>query len=150
MTVKGPSAIWAYLTTLLIGLFIGILLLPAHSAVSYLFFGRSIQTLYANGTEHRAELRRSFELSDFNFIVEVDGERVYRSGDHWPMPDHVYRETLIWDKTGNVVVLEMLGEWVFAYDAESKKKVGPEELKKYEFSPRLRDSVCVDPGYLKH
>jgi hypothetical protein len=61
----------------------------------------------------------------------------------------VYRETLLWDKSGKVVVLEVLGIWVFAYDAESKRKVGPEELNKYEFSPRLGDSACVDPGYLK-
>ena len=86
-----------------------------------------------------AKLLKKHNLGDINFIVKVDGERVYESSDLMPFPDHVYRETLLWDKTDTVVVLELMGKRVFAYNADEKREVVKGELANYEFYPTLAD-----------
>jgi hypothetical protein len=45
----------------------------------------------------------------------------------------------VWDETGRVVMLELMGKHVFAYDAEKKRDLVKGELKQYKFYPTPAD-----------
>ena len=83
---------------------------------------------------------RKHNLADINFRMKVDGESVYESPDLMGFPDHLYRETLVWDKSGTVVVLELMGKRVFAYNADDKRPLVKGEIPNYEFYPTLSDN----------
>jgi hypothetical protein len=61
-----------------------------------------------------------------------------------PFRDRSYRETLVWDKSGHIVVLELMGKRVFAYDAVNKRRLGKGELSKYQLYPMPSDYVYVE------
>ena len=96
-------------------------------------FGMPIQTLSSGG--HTATLRRLFGIADYNLVVEVDGKRVYQSGDIVGFSERQLRANLVWDKTGRVVAYEQMGKIVFAYDAQEKRTILNDELKDYCLSP---------------
>jgi hypothetical protein len=118
---------------------LGMIALPAYGVVIGVLWGRNVQTLRAPETNHSASLLKKYNLADINFIVEVDGERVYRSPDYMPFVDRAYRETLVWDRTGRVVVLELMGKRVFAYDAVARRPLGRGELSQYQLFPMPSD-----------
>ena len=122
---------------------LGITLLPTYGIVSGLW-GRNIQTLESPAGDHRVSLLKKHNLADINFIVKVDGVRVYESPDLMPFPDRLYRETLVWDKTGKIVVLELMGKRVFAYDVVNKRRLGKGELAQYQLYPVPSDYVYVN------
>ena len=123
---------------------LGIATMPMYGIVSGTLWGRNIQTLDSPHGEHRAALLKKYNLADINFIVKVDSKRVYESPDLMPFTDRSYRETLVWDKTGKVVVLELMGKRVFAYDALNKRMLGKGELSQYQLYPAPSDYVYVD------
>lgn len=123
---------------------LGMLALPTYGVVSGILWGKTIQTVNAPETNHRASLLKKYNLGDINFIVEVDGERVYRSPDYMPFVNGAYRETLVWDRTGRVVVLELMGKRVFAYDAIARRPLGRGELSQYQLFPTPADQNYAD------
>ncbi len=82
---------------------------------------------------HKAKLVRH-QAIDVNFKVLVDGEQVYFSPDFAPV-EFDFREQIAWDKTGNIVVLEVAGKRLFAYDAEQKRQLADNELLSVEYTP---------------
>lgn len=125
-------------------LLLGMITMPAYRIVSGILWGQNIQTLYSSENGHRASLLKKYNLADINFIVKVDGERVYESPDLMPFPDRMYRETLVWDKTGRIVVLELMGKRVFAYDTRTRRRLQKGELNQYTLYPMPSDYVYVD------
>lgn len=132
-----------YLFCISIGIAFGLILSPAYDVVTGIVGGREIQTIESN-SGHRAVLYKKHNLADINFKVGVDGETVYNTGDIMPFPDGMYRETLVWDKTGRVVVLELMGKRVFAYDAVEKRSLGKGELSSFKLYPISSDYVYTD------
>ena len=103
--------------------------------MSGIFWGRDLQILNSPDRAHQAVLLKKYNLADINFIVKVDGERVYESSDLMPFTDHSYRETLLWDKTGRVVALELMGKRVFAFDTHTNRELKKGELSQYQLWP---------------
>lgn len=115
------------------GIIFGLLVIPVGYISRHFFLGTPVQTL--NSQNHTATLRRLFGIVDYNLVIEVDGQKVYHSGDIQGISEKQLRATLVWDETGRVVVFEKMGEIVFAYDAYEKRKMNVEELKNYCLSP---------------
>jgi hypothetical protein len=82
----------------------GIMLLPA--MIGFWPNRTKLQTLRSPNGRWTAELFRSDSI-DRNYTVRVGGARVYASPDFSPRQDIPYRETLLWDKTGRIVILEV-------------------------------------------
>ncbi len=118
---------------------LGMITLPAYGVVSGILWGKNVQTLESPDGVHRAVMLKKYNLADMNFIVKVDGARVYESTDLMSFPDHLYRETLVWDETGRVVVLELMGKRVFAYDTQAKRRLQKGELSQYKLWPMPSD-----------
>lgn len=114
---------------------VGLGFAPMYGAVSGLLWGKTIREAEAPRGPHSAKLLKKFNLADINFIMTVDGERVFRSGDLMGLSDGSYRETLMWDETGRVVVLELMGKRVFAYDTVEKRPLRKGELSQYKLFP---------------
>jgi hypothetical protein len=139
MNLKKSGISVGFAMCLTIGIFVGLIANPIYQIVIGIVSGRHIQTLYAPETNRQAILLKKHNLADINFVVKVDGKRVYFSSDYVPYPDHLYRETLVWDKTGRIVVLELMGKRVFAYDAEEQRELEKGEIDKYLLYPVEND-----------
>ena len=103
------------------------------AAFYYFFAPKTIQSKTNPKGSHKAELVRHQGI-DVNFKVIVDGERVYYSPDFAPV-EFDFREQVAWDKTGNIIVLEVAGKRLFAYDAEQKRQLSDNELLTVEYIP---------------
>ena len=88
---------------------------------------RELQTLYSPDRDHWARLLR-VDGFDRIYFVKVDGVRVYTSPDFAPSNDVPFRETLFWDATGKVVVLEVARHRIFGYDVSRSRELTDEEL----------------------
>jgi hypothetical protein len=93
-----------------------------------------LQTVQSPDEVHIAELTRVDGI-DRNYSVRVDGSRVYGSPDFSPRRDLPYREALIWNKSGSVVVLEIAGHRIFGYDAANRRQLSDNELLAVELPP---------------
>jgi hypothetical protein len=114
--------------------------------IPLVFMGpRKIQTLESPNRKDSATLYKINGLGDINFIVKVNGVQVYRTGDLETLPDHLYRETLLWDKKGEVLVLELMGKKVFAYNTAINKALYKGELRDYSLSPLPTDDRFSTP-----
>lgn len=103
-------------------------------AVVYYFISPTTVQRKANPkNSHKAGLSR-LDGIDINFDVTVDGQKVFRSPDFAPV-DFDFREQIAWDKTGNIVVLEVAGKRIFAYDAEQKRQLSDSEMLAVEYVP---------------
>ena len=118
---------------------IGLGAMPVYGVVSGILWGETVQSLPSQDESHTATLLKKYNLADINFIVKVDGKRVYVSSDLMSFPDHWYRETLLWDESGKVVVLELMGKRVFAYDVEAKRRLEKGDLSHYKLFPMPSD-----------
>lgn len=131
------------LTRLVVGIFLGFALctiaFPVYNFVTSFFYGTEIQRL-RSGIGHSALLYKKGIIVDINFVVTVDGKQVYVSPDYAAFQDRLYRETLVWDKTGQIVVLELMGKRVFAYNARERRELQKGELSKYKFYPMPSDT----------
>jgi hypothetical protein len=65
---------------------------------------------------------------DRNYSVKVDGARVFTSPDFAPNDRVPLRETLFWDTSGKVVVLEVGRHRVFGYDVVTRRALSESEL----------------------
>jgi len=102
-------------------------------AVIYFSSVTTIHTKLNPTGSHKAKLVRHQGI-DVNFKVVVDGETIYYSPDFAPV-EFDFREQVAWDKTGNIVVLEVAGKRLFAYDAEQKRQLSDSELLSVEYVP---------------
>jgi hypothetical protein len=132
-----------YAFCLFVGIVLGLIAMPTYRVVSSVFGGRTVQTVWSD-SGHRAVLYKQYSLMNINFKVEVEGQVVYISPDVLNFPDGMYRETLVWDETGRIVVLELMGKRVFAYDAVEKRKLGKGELSQYKLYPTASDYVLEE------
>jgi hypothetical protein len=146
MKTKQIAKAAGFIACLTVGVFIGLLANPLYQIGASLLVGRTVQTLNSPDGKHTAALLRKHNLADFTFLVKVNGKRVYISPDLIGFPDSVYRETLVWDKTGRVVVLELMGKRVFAYDTLDERTLSKGELQQYKLYPMPDDYFYV---YLK-
>jgi hypothetical protein len=96
-----------------------------------------LQTLESSGRDHRADLWRIDSGVDRNYRVDVDGTKVFSSNDFAPRLDIPYRETLCWDRSGHVVILEIAGHRVFGYDVAAGRRLSDPELLAAEAPPEL-------------
>lgn len=94
----------------------------------------SVQSLETPDGKHQIKLRRVDGI-DRNYSVWVDGRSVYVSPDFAPRRDLPFREALVWDTTGNVVILEVARHRVAAYDLSAKKLLSDDELLSLEAVP---------------
>lgn len=103
------------------------------AAFYYFISPTTVQTKTNPTNSHKAVLSR-LDGIDVNFKVTVDGERVFVSPDFAPV-DFDFREQVAWDRTGNIIVFEVAGKRLFAYDAEQKRQLSDNELLSVEYTP---------------
>jgi hypothetical protein len=103
------------------------------AAFYYLFMPKTIQSKTNPKSLHNANLIRHQGI-DVNFRIQVDGQDVYYSPDFAPV-EFDFREQIAWDKTGNVLVLEVAGKRLFAFNAEQKRQLSDSELHSVEYTP---------------
>ena len=110
-----------------------LLALAVVAAAFYYSVVKTVQTKVSPSGAHRAKLVR-LDWIDVNFEVAVDGRDVFRSRDFAPVRQD-FREQINWDATGNVVVLEVAGQRLFAYDARKKRILSAEETRAAKYPP---------------
>ncbi|MCI0349458.1 MAG: hypothetical protein L0Z53_08535 [Acidobacteriales bacterium] len=103
------------------------------AAALYYSLVTTVQTKVSPNGSYRAKLVR-IDSIDVNFKVFVDGERVYWSSDFAPVRQD-FREQINWDATGNIVVLEVGGQRLFAYDARQKRALTAGETLAVKYPP---------------
>lgn len=100
----------------------------------FVFPTRTIQILRSPDYKHKVVLRRMDGI-DLVFFVKVDGQKVYSSPDFAPNRKVDFRERLVWDKTGAVVVLEVMGRRLFGFDVKGQRPLSDLELLSVEYAP---------------
>lgn len=90
---------------------------------------RQVQELRSRDRQHIAQLERLYGYIDVDFRVSLDGKVIHRSWDCSPDDTLPFRETLAWDESGDVLVFELAGEPVFAYDVAARSEVDPSRFK---------------------
>lgn len=110
--------------------FAGLLVLLSYA----IWPGTTLQTLRSPDETHVAKLSR-LDWIDRNYIVTVDGWKVFRSPDFAPSDRVPFRETLFWDATGKVVVFEVARHRIFGYDVSRRQALTDEELLAVEAPP---------------
>ena len=100
-----------------LGIILTLLALPVIAFFKELLFGFEIQSMASFPYYHTARLYTNPGFGDQTFTLEVDGRTVWVSGDAAPGD---LDEKLIWDKTGQIVTLELAGKKILSYDAGSK------------------------------
>jgi hypothetical protein len=105
-------------------------------AVLYLVWSKHerLQECKSPDGRHVVDLVRA-DFIDRNYSVRVDGARVYWSPDFAPRHDLSFREALVWDVSGKVVVLEIAGRRIFGYDLDAKHRITDEQLLAIELAP---------------
>jgi hypothetical protein len=88
---------------------------------------KKLQTLDSPDGLHTVELLRADHI-DRNYSVKVDGVRVFTSPDFAPNNRVPFRETLFWDATGKIVVLEVARQRVYGYDVSRRRALSDAEL----------------------
>lgn len=91
----------------------------------------TVQTKFSPNGSHQAKLVR-MDSFDVKFKVFVDGEPVFRSDDFASVRQD-FREQINWDATGNIVVLEVAGQRLFAYDARKKRALNTQETRAVKY-----------------
>lgn len=137
--MKKSTRIFSYLGVSALSILATLSVLVAGYSLRYFLFGTPVQTVRSTESGNVAVLREHFGIIDYNISVEVNGTSVYRSGDIQGISPTQLRGTLIWDKTGQVVVLELMGRPAFAYDAANNRNVGKSFIKELDFYPMPQD-----------
>lgn len=84
-----------------------------------------VQTTANPDASHTAKLIRSDGL-DVNLLVLIDGWTIYGSPDL--DAQQTVDEQIFWSKDGDIVILQVAGKRIFAYDAERKQRISNAEL----------------------
>lgn len=103
-----------------LGIVLTLVTMPVFSFVRRFLTGFEILSVSSFPRTHIAILYSRGGPGEQTFFLEVDGTRVYVSGDAAPGNLH---EKLIWDEIGKIVTLELEGQKIFIYDAESKSEI---------------------------
>jgi len=113
-------------------------------ASAFVIFGGILAAFYFSMTttvmkkvspdkRHTAKLIRHDGI-DVMYKVYVDGHRVFWSPDFAPVAVD-FREQIAWDKSGQIVVLEVAGERLFGYHSGENRALTDEEILAVEFAP---------------
>lgn len=94
----------------------------------------TLQSFESADGKHRVTLSRS-DWIDRNYFIFVEGRQVYRSPDFAPRTNLPFREALVWDTTGNVVMLEVARHRIAGYDIAAKRLLSDDELLSMEAAP---------------
>jgi hypothetical protein len=86
---------------------------------------RSVQTLRSSDRQHIAHLERLDGRMEVQFRVSLDGEVLHDSWGCTPNEKLPFRETLAWDSSDKLLVLELANEIVFAYDVTTQTEIHP-------------------------
>jgi hypothetical protein len=122
---------------------LGLLIIVGCPILFVLSLSRTLQEAQSPDGQRRVELIRIDGL-DRNYIIRVDGTRVWNSPDFSPRDDIPYREALVWNATGNVVVFEVANHRVCGIDVNAKRVLTDAELLALELAPEPR---LWDYGY---
>ena len=107
-----------------------------------------IQILESPGRHHVAALSRLYGYIDVNFRITLDGKRIYWSPDCAPNYSLPFRETLAWDTTGKILVFQLAGETVFAYNIDSGKPVDPKRFSTIQIPIVTLDDIGFEGRHL--
>lgn len=94
-----------------------------------------VQFLRSPNRAHHAVLERTEGAIDLNFRVKLDGNIIYVSPDFNPDDRLVYRETLLWDDSGNILILEVAGKRLFGYEVTEGKPISSADLLQVKVTP---------------
>jgi hypothetical protein len=89
---------------------------------------RVVQILESPDGQLKAQLIRKYDFLDLNFIIELNGDKIYRSEDFRPNYTIPFRETILWDKTGKNLIFEIDGYRLFGYSVTEKRRLSEKEL----------------------
>jgi hypothetical protein len=99
------------------------------------FYFRPVQYLRSSDKVHQAALEREEHFLDLTFRVILDGQQIYRSPEFGGRPDIPFRETLLWDDSGNILLFEVGGHRLFGYDIAQSRTLSNVELVQVKASP---------------
>jgi hypothetical protein len=91
----------------------------------------TVMTKRSPDGKHTAKLTR-MQAIDVNFVVTVDGRRIYVSSDFAPVRAD-FREQLFWSADGAAVVLEVADRRIFGYHQVEKRAL--EDLELHQVRP---------------
>ncbi len=103
-----------------LGIILTLVTMSVFSFVRRFLTGFEILSVASFPRSHIARLYSRGGPGEQTFFLEVDGKTVYVSGDAAPGNLH---EKLLWDETGKIVTLELEGQKLFIYNAESKSEI---------------------------
>ena len=89
---------------------------------------RVVQILESSDSQIKAELIRRYAFLDLNFIIKLNGEKIFTSPDFKQTYKIPFRETILWDKTGKNLIFEIGGHRLFAYNVAMKRQLSDKEL----------------------
>lgn len=120
---------------ILLGMF-GVLLVFSLLALLIGVFLRrqTLQTISSPDGRHEVRLVRQ-EGIDRNYLIYVDGTRVFVSRDFAPRGDIPWYEALRWDAAGSTIVFEAAQQRLFGYEVEDRRQLSDEELLAVEIAP---------------
>ena len=97
-------------------------------------FWQTLQQLPSPDGKHTVKLVRQ-DAIDRNYLIYVDGERVYVSPDFVPRDDISFQEALHWDAAGSIVVFEVAKRRLFGFDVREHRPLSDDELLAVELAP---------------
>ncbi len=101
---------------------------------SFLFPTSTVQVLYTPNRDNIAVLKRTDGI-DLNFKLFVNGQKVYSSPDFAPDRRIDFKERIVWDKSGNIIILEVAGKRLFGYNIKTNKPLSDKDLLSIEYAP---------------
>jgi len=96
--------------------------------------GRTVQKLCSVSHQQCAELER-WDFFDLNFRVKLNGKKLFMTPDFMPDDTLPFRETLVWDDSGKILLLEIAGRRIFGYDTEAGRRLTNNELLAVKVNP---------------
>ncbi|PQV62452.1 hypothetical protein B1R32_13410 [Abditibacterium utsteinense] len=88
---------------------------------------RPVQRLASPDRAHLAVLERVDNI-DFNFRILLDGQKIYHSPDFNPNSSLPFRETLLWDTTGKLLIFQVTRRQLFGYDVLQQRVLSGAEV----------------------
>jgi hypothetical protein len=83
---------------------------------------RVVQILRSPNGKHEAQLTWRYAFLDLNFLIDLNGERIYTSPDFDPQYILPFRETLLWDESGRYLIFEVNGQRLWGYDVFNRSR----------------------------
>jgi len=83
---------------------------------------------------HTARLMTREAGFDVNVVLEVDDAVVYTSPDFAAPATADFQERVLWDRSGNVVLIEVAGKRFFGYDVLHRNALSMTELARVQLS----------------